>query len=96
MSSEPFLRDAAHLLKNKLSDRMIKQLLLNSVNAKYRVSQINYLPQPSALANNVLLTTDKSKYFAQPRPIIVNYFILHNPLINTSIRCTCALLMKAV
>ena len=38
------------------------------------VSQINHLPQPSASANNIdLLATDKSQYFAQPRPIIVNY-----------------------
>ena len=50
---------------------MIKQLL-NSVIAKYRdlsvyVSQINYLPQP-------ICSPDKSRYFAQPRPTIVNYF----------------------
>ena len=40
-------------LKNKLGDRMKKQLL-NSVIAKYcvSVSQINYLPHPSASANN--------------------------------------------
>ena len=37
--------------KNKLGDRMIKQLL-TLVIAKYGVSQINYLPQPSASANN--------------------------------------------
>ena len=42
----------------KLSDKMIKQfLLLNSVIAKYCD----------------LLATDKSRYFAQPHPIIVNY-----------------------
>ena len=51
-------------MKNKLGDRMIKQLL-NSFIAKNRdlsVSNINFL-----------LATDKSRYFAQPRPIIVNY-----------------------
>ena len=42
-----------HLLKNKLGDRMIKHLL-NSVIKKtwfFSASQINCLPQPSALAN---------------------------------------------
>ena len=62
------------VVKNKLGDRMIKHLL-NSVIAKISrfasVSYINYLPQPSASANNNLLATDKSRYFAQPRPIIV-------------------------
>ena len=47
---------------------MIKQLL-NSVIAKYRDlsvcrKKIDYLP---------LLASDKSRYFAQPRPIIVIY-----------------------
>ena len=38
------------------------------------VSQINYLPQPSASAFIIdLLATEKSRYFAQPRWIIVNY-----------------------
>ena len=34
-----------------------------------------YLPQPSASAWQIidLLATDKSQYFAQPHPIIVNY-----------------------
>ena len=36
------------------------------------VSQINYLPKLKAEANN-LVATDKSQYFAQPRPIIFNY-----------------------
>ena len=40
------------------------------------VSHINYLPQPSALAIVVLLATDKSRYFAQPCPIIVKYFAI--------------------
>ena len=46
-------------LKNKLGDGMIKQLL-NLVMAKL-------------FASADLLATDKSRYFAQPRPIIVNY-----------------------
>ena len=57
-------------LKNKLSDRMIKQLL-NLVIAKYRDLSVShrsiieannyYLPQPSALADIIdLLATDKS------------------------------------
>ena len=40
------------------------------------ISQINYLPQPSASAID-LLATDKSQYFAQPRPVIANYFKEH-------------------
>ena len=63
-------------LKNKLGDRMIKQLL-NSVIAKdYDLPVVSgsiiYL---SAEANNLLtlvLTTNKSRYFALPRRIIVN------------------------
>ena len=45
---------------------MIKQLL-NSVIAKYR--------DLSLFRSSIidLLPTDKSRYFAQPRPIIVNY-----------------------
>ena len=49
------IRGRSGSFKNKLGDRMIKQLL-NSVMAKLmwfaRVSQINYLPQPLASANN--------------------------------------------
>ena len=51
-------------LKNKLDDRVIKQLL-NSVITKYRdlpVSRTSIID---------LLATDKSLYFAQHRPIIV-------------------------
>ena len=64
-------------MKNKLGDQMIKQLLsLTSVIEKYgnfvSVSQISYLPQPLASPRITdLLATDKSRYFAQPRPIIV-------------------------
>ena len=54
-----------YLLKNKLSDRMIKQLL-NSVIANRRsIIRLRQIID--------LLATDKSRYFAQPRPIIANY-----------------------
>ena len=57
--------------KKKLGDRMIKQLL-NSVVAKYRdlsVSRRSIICRSRIID---LLATDKSRYFAQPRPIIVN------------------------
>ena len=64
--------------KNKLGDRMIKQLL-NSVIAKYRdlsVSRRSIICLSLRLRQIIdLLATDKSQYFAQPRPIIVNYFL---------------------
>ena len=63
-------------LKNKLGDRMIKQLV-NSVITKYRDLPVSRtwiiclsLPLRQIIA---LLATDKSQYFAQPRPIIVKY-----------------------
>ena len=65
-----------YLLKNKLGDRMIKQLL-NSVIAKYRdfsVSRRSIICLSLRLID--LLATDKSRYFAQPRPIIANYWFL--------------------
>ena len=62
--------------KNKLGDRMIKQLL-NSITAKYRdlsVSRRSIICRSRRLRQIIdLLATDKSRYFAQPRPIIVNY-----------------------
>ena len=61
-------------LKNKLGDRMIKQLL-NSVIAKYRdlpVSRTSIICLCLRLRQIIdLLASDKSRYFAQPRPIIV-------------------------
>ena len=55
---------------------MIKQLL-NSVIAKYRdlsVSPGSIVCLSLRLRQIIdLLTTDKSRYFAQPRPIIVKY-----------------------
>ena len=62
--------------KNKLGDRMIKQSL-NSVIAKYRdlsVSRRSIICLSLRLRQIIdLLATDKSRYFAQSRPIIVNY-----------------------
>ena len=55
---------------------MIKQLL-NSVIAKYRdlsVSRRSIICLRLRLRQIIdLLAADKSRYFAQPRPIIVNY-----------------------
>ena len=51
---------------------MIKQLL-NSVNAKYHDLSVS---RRSIICLS-LLATDKSWYFAQPPPMIVNYFIMH-------------------
>ena len=66
-----------YLLKNKLRDRMIKQLL-NSVIAKYRdlsVSRRSIICLSLRLRQIIdLLATDKSRYFAQPRPIIAKYW----------------------
>ena len=64
--------------ENKLSDRMMK-LLLNSVIAKYhdlsvsRRSIICLGLRLRQIIDLLELTTDNSRYFAQPRPIIVNY-----------------------
>ena len=64
--------------ENKLSDRMMK-LLLNSVIAKYHdlsVSRRSIICLGLRLRQIIdlfELTTDNSRYFAQPRPIIVNY-----------------------
>ena len=66
-------------LKNKLGDRMIKRLL-NSVIAKYRdlsVSRGSTICLSLRLWQIIdLLATDKSRYFAQPCPIIVNYLLI--------------------
>ena len=63
-----------YLLKNKLSDRMIKQLL-NSVIAKYRDLSVSRRSIICRLRQIIgLLATDKSRYFARPRPIIPNYY----------------------
>ena len=59
---------------------MIKQLL-NSVIGKYRDLSVSrrsfiYLSLRQIID---LLATDKSRYFAQPRPMIVNYFRDQDP-----------------
>ena len=66
-------------MEKKIIDRMIKQLL-NSVFAKYRDLSV-CLSRRSIICLSLrlrqiidLLATDKSRYFAQPRPIIVNCF----------------------
>ena len=51
---------------------MIKQLL-NSVIAKYRDLSVS---RWSIISSIDLLTTDKKRYFAKPRPIIVNYSLM--------------------
>ena len=62
--------------ENKFGDRMIKQLL-TSVIAKYgdlSVSHRSIICRSWRLRQIIdLVATDKSQYFAQPRPIIFNY-----------------------
>ena len=58
-------------LKSKLGDRMIKQLL-NPVIAKHRDLSVSRRSIICLSRIIDLLATDKSRYFAQPRPIIVN------------------------
>ena len=67
-----------YLLKNKLGDRMIKQLL-NSVIVQYRDLSVS---RRSIICLSLqhrqiidLLATDKSRYFAQPRPIFANFLL---------------------
>ena len=58
-------------MKTNLEIKQLKQLL-NSVIAKYHdlsVSRRSIIDQ---------LATDKLQYFAQPRPIIVNYYTLNS------------------
>ena len=64
--------DLTCLIDEKNGDRMIKQLL-NLVIAKYRDLSLS---RRSVISKYLyyLLATDKSRYFAQIRPIIVNYY----------------------
>ena len=64
-------QNVRYSLKNKLGDRMIKQLL-NSVITKYCDLSVS---RPSLRLRQIidLLVTGKSRYFAQPRPIIAKY-----------------------
>ena len=71
-------------LKNKLGDRMIKQLL-NSVIAKYRdlsVSRRSIICRSRIID---LLATNKSRYFAQLRPIIVKSLHIYIKSMHLSI-----------
>ena len=67
-------------LKNKLSDRMTKQFL-NSVSQNIVICQRRSIICRSRRLRQIvdLLATDKSRYFAQPLPIIAYYLcgILH-------------------
>ena len=67
---------------NSVIEFMIKQLL-TSVIAKYcdlSVSRRSIICLSLQLRQIIdLLATDKSRYFAKPRPIIVNYSYRHNP-----------------
>ena len=66
-------------LKKQSNDRMIKRLL-NSVIAKYRdfsVSRRSIICLSLRLWQIIdLLANDKSRYFAQSRPINVNYLLI--------------------
>ena len=68
--------DLTYSVDQKNGDGMIKQLL-NSVIAKYRdlsVTSRSIICRSRRLKQTIdLLVTDKPRYFAQPRPIIVNY-----------------------
>ena len=69
-------------LKNKLGDRITKQLL-NSVIAKYRglsVSRRSIICLSLRLRQIIdLISSDKSRYFAQRRPILANYYVQKAP-----------------
>ena len=63
--------DLTYLVDQKNGDRMLKQLLLDSVIAKYRDLPVSHRLQQIITDQ---LATDKSQYFPQPRSIIiVNY-----------------------
>ena len=64
-------------VQDKFSDRLIKELL-NSVFAKYRDLSVasRSIIRLSLRQRIDPLATDKSRYFAQPHPIIVNYHLL--------------------
>ena len=73
-------------LKNRLGDGMIKQLL-SSVIEKYRdlpVSRTSIICLNLRLRQIIdLLATDKSRCFTQPRPIIVNYFLIARTIVHS-------------
>ena len=59
---------------------MIKQLL-NSVIAKYRDLPVSRRSMICLRRIIDLLATDKSRYFAQPGPLIVKFIIIRSVLI---------------
>ena len=78
-----------YFVDQKNGDRMIKQLLLNSVTAKYHdlsVSRRSITCVSLQLWQIIvdLLATNKSRYFAQPSSIIVNWSHLSNGYSNLS------------
>ena len=75
------------------------RLLQNSVFVS--VLQTNHLPQPTI----DLFATDKSRYFAQPRPIIVSYgmsiklliyYFLIIRIVTVTIICKCSTLLMVL
>ena len=62
-------------LKNKLGDRITKQLL-NLVIAKYRGLSVSRLRLRQIID---LISSDKSRYFGQRRPILANYYVQKAP-----------------
>lgn len=81
--------DLTSLVDQKNRAQMIKQYII--IELSYRkilwfvsVSQILYLPKPSALVNNNidLLATNKSQYLAQPCSITVNSFFLLDSIVS--------------
>ena len=56
------------------NDKTIIELGYRKISWFVSVSQIIYLPQPSASANNWSARHWQSRYFAQPRPLIVKYY----------------------
>ena len=65
------------------SDLNNKTILLSKILWFVSVSQISYLPQPSASANH-LLSTEKSRYFPQPLRTINNQLYLSRVTQNSS------------
>ena len=57
--------------KNKSNDKTIIELDVHKISWLVSLTQINYLPQYFRQII-YLLVTNKSQYFAQPRPIIVD------------------------
>ena len=65
------------------NDKTIIELGYRKISGFVSVSQIKYLSQPLASANNCLPATDKSRYFAQPHSIIANNYCVAKKKILT-------------